>query len=197
MEKKILEEQRKKKKGSTFFFFRNCWLKKFELAWALGETLHLLKTSSLKWTLWGFYIEYIKSFPLHFVVVFVCCKCVWCLNCPEKFGSSSTSFFFLDEEFFFWSWMRNNLFRFNMSKKEVFSFWCLRHSPQKLGNWVDFLLFFFSVWLIFCLHFFFLCIFFSLLFLYSSRWNMQTVWVFSFCLRKFHFQKMKNVFFFR
>ena len=88
------------KKGSPFFFFRNSWLKKFVLAWALGEPLHLLKTSTRKWTLCTFYIEYIKSLPLHFVVVFVCCKCVWCLNCPEKFGSSSTSFFFLMKNLF-------------------------------------------------------------------------------------------------
>ena len=109
------------------------------------------------------------------------CGCVCLLQVCVMFELSGevrlvfNQFFFSWWRICFWSWMRNNLFRFNMIKKEVFFFWCLSHSPQKLGNWVDFLLFVFSVWLIFCLHsFFFLCIFFSsafffpLLFFFSA-----------------------------
>ena len=111
--------------------------------------------------------------------VFDSCKCLWCFNLPEKFGSSSISFFCSVKNLFL-SMQTNNFFRFNLILEEEFFFWCVRHSPEKLGKGVSFLFFsrcffFLSTKWIFrryfflsaffsCLHFFLSAFFFPLLF---------------------------------
>ena len=117
----------------------------------------------------------------------VCLLQVWCLNCPEKFDSSSTIFFIGEGFVCFGAWMRNDFFRFNMIQKEVF-FWCVRHLPQKLGNWVDFLhCFFFSVWLIFRLPF--LSVLLSYVFFGTVLDETCTQYEFFFLFNKIPFKK--------